>query len=213
MLNEQAEDEAGFTLVELMMASMILMVVLVLFLSMLTSLTNSEHRAQALVSNEQAVRFELTQLAREVRAANPLVILPTTAEYSNQIKLVLGPSGGTQEVVRWTYDTDPASPTYLRVARELMTDSSSSATVVSRSWFLTRVRNLELGKPIFTYHDAQDQDMVADGDYTNSDIANCAIRVHIELSADSNPGPVPFTEIQDVELRNRLPGGTGCLLK
>ena len=94
-----------------------------------------------------------------------------------------------------------------------MTDSSFSATVVARSWFLTRVRNHEIGKPIFTYHDAENQDMVADGDYTNSDIANCAIRVHIELTADSNPGPIPFTETQDVELRNRLPGGTGCLLK
>ena len=213
MLNNDREAEAGFTLIELVMAMMILMIVLALFFNMLMSLTKSENRAQALVSNEQAVRFELTQLAREVRAANPLVILPTTEQYSNQIELVLGPTGGTQEVVRWTYDTDPDSPTYLQLARELMSDSSSSATVVARSWFLTRVRNLELGKPIFTYHDAQDQDMVADGDYTNADIANCAIRVHIELSADSNPGPLPFTEVQDVELRNRLPGGTGCLLK
>lgn len=213
MLNDNHEDEGGFTLVELMVASMMLVIVVVLFFNMLTSLTSSEHRAQALVSNEQAVRFELTQLAREVRAANPLVVQSTTDSYSNQITLVLGPTGGTQEVVRWTYDTDPDSPTYLQLARELMSDSSFSATVVSRSWFLTRVRNLELGKPIFTYHDAQDQDMVADGDYTNSDIANCSIRVHIELSADSNPGPVPFTETQDVELRNRLPGGTGCLLK
>jgi type II secretory pathway pseudopilin PulG len=213
VLNEEAESEAGFTLVELVMAMMILMVVLALFFNMLVSLTKTEQRAQALVANEQDVRFELTQLAREVRAANPLVVLPTTDQYSNQITLILGPTGGTQEVVRWNYDTDPDSPTYLRLAREVMTDSSFSATVVSRSWFLTRVRNLEIGKPIFTYHDAENQDMVADGDYTNSDIANCAIRVHIELSADSNPGPLPFTEIQDVELRNRLPGGTGCLLK
>lgn len=213
MLNDENDAEAGFTLIELVMAMMILMIVLALFFNMLVSLTNSEHRAQALVSNEQAVRFELTQLAREIRAANPLVVLPTTDQYSNQISLILGPTGGTQEVVRWTYDTNPSSPTYLQLARELMSDSSYSATVVARSWFLTQVRNFELGKPIFTYHDAEGQDMVANGEYTNSDIANCSIRVHIELSADSNPGPIPFTATQDVELRNRLPGGTGCLLK
>jgi hypothetical protein len=30
------------------------------------------------------------------------------------------------------------------------------------------------------------------------------------LSSDSNPGPLPFTETQDVEVRNRLPGNVGC---
>ena len=72
------------------------------------SLTNSEDRSQRLVSNEQNVRFELDQLAREIRAANPIVPLlnaTTAADYRNQIELVLGPTGGTQTVVRWTYDT------------------------------------------------------------------------------------------------------------
>ena len=94
-----------------------------------------------------------------------------------------------------------------------MSDSSDTATVLATSWYLTRVRNVESGIPIFTYFDAYEQDMVANTNYSASDIANCAIRVHIELSSDSNPGPVPFTETQDVELRNRLPGGTGCPLK
>ena len=94
-----------------------------------------------------------------------------------------------------------------------MSDTSQTASVLATSWQLIRVRNVESAKPIFTYYDAADQDMVADGNYTASDIANCAIRVRIELSSDSMPGPLPFTETQDVELRNRLPGGTGCPLK
>jgi hypothetical protein len=36
--------------------------------------------------------------------------------------------------------------------------------------------------------------------------------VHITLTSDSNPGPLPFTETQDVELRNRLPGNAECIL-
>jgi prepilin-type N-terminal cleavage/methylation domain-containing protein len=207
------EEESGFTLVELVVAMGILLLVLGIFFSTLISLTKSEDRAQRLVSNEQNVRFELNQLAREVRAANPLVILDAKDAYSNSIELVLGPTGGTQSVVRWTYDTNPASSTYLRVSRQLMSDSSNTATVLATSWFLTRVRNVENGNPIFRYYDAYDQDMVDNENYTESDIANCAIRVHIELTSDSNPGPLPFTETQDVELRNRLPGGTGCPLK
>jgi type II secretory pathway pseudopilin PulG len=212
VLTERGE-ESGFTLVELVVSIGILLLVLGIFFSTLISLTKSEDRAQRLVSNEQNVRFELNQLAREVRAANPLVILSAKDAYPNSIELILGPTGGTQSVVRWTYDTNPASPTYLRVSRELMSDSSNSATVVARSWFLTRVRNVEIGAPIFRYFDAYDQDMVDNDNYTESDIASCAIRVHIELTSDSNPGPLPFTETQDVELRNRLPGGTGCPLK
>jgi prepilin-type N-terminal cleavage/methylation domain-containing protein len=205
--------EQGFTLIEIMIATSIMLVVLGMLFSTLVSLTKSEDRAQRLVSNEQNVRFEIDQLAREIRAANPLVILDSTTTYSSQIEMVLGPTGGTQTVVRWTYDTDPASPKYEQLSRQLMSDSSDTATVLATSWYLIRVRNVEKGTPLFTYYDANEQDMVADGNYTNSDIANCSIRVHISLSSDSNPGPLPFTETQDVELRNRLPGGTGCPLK
>jgi type II secretory pathway component PulJ len=205
--------DAGFTIVEVVISTAILLLVLAMFFDTLVSLTKSEDRAQRLVANEQSVRFELDQLAREIRAANPLTILATAAAYSNQIEIVLGPTGGTQSVVRWTYDTDPSSPTYEKLDRQLMSDASSSATVLATSWHLIRVRNVESATPVFTYYDAADQDMVADGNYTASDIANCAIRVRIELSSDSMPGPLPFTETQDVELRNRLPGGTGCPLK
>jgi len=205
--------ETGFTIIEVVISTSILLLVLAMFFNTLVSLTRSEDRAQRLVVNEQSVRFELDQLAREIRSSNPLAILTATATYSNQIEMVLGPTGGTQTVVRWTYDTDPASPTYEKLDRQLMSDTSQTASVLATSWQLIRVRNVESAKPIFTYYDAADQDMVADGNYTASDIANCAIRVRIELSSDSMPGPLPFTETQDVELRNRLPGGTGCPLK
>lgn len=209
--NDQAQT--GFTIIEVVISTSILLLVLAMFFNTLVSMTRSEDRAQRLVVNEQSVRFELDQLAREIRSSNPLAVLPATTTYSNQIEMVLGPTGGTQTVVRWTYDTDPASPTYEKLDRQLMSDTSQTASVLATSWQLIRVRNVESAKPIFTYYDAADQDMVADGNYTASDIANCAIRVRIELSSDSMPGPLPFTETQDVELRNRLPGGTGCPLK
>ena len=203
------EREDGFTVIEVTIASAILLTVLAMFFSTLVSLTRSEDRSQRLVSNEQNVRFELDQLSREVRAANPLTVLTNATDYSNEIEFILGPTGGTQSVVRWTYDTDPTSPHYERLSRQLMSDSSTTATVLATSWYLIRVRNVEKGIPIFTLYDALDNDMVASG-FSATDIQNCAIRVAITLTSDSNPGPVPFTETQDVELRNRLPGGVGC---
>ena len=73
--DEDRDDaaEAGFTLIELIVSMSILMLVLGMFFGTLASLTKSEDRAQRLVSNEQAVRFELDQLSREIRAANPIV--------------------------------------------------------------------------------------------------------------------------------------------
>jgi prepilin-type N-terminal cleavage/methylation domain-containing protein len=205
------DREDGFTIIEVMVTTVILLIVLALLLSTLVSLTNSESRAEKLVSNEQNVRFELDQLSREIRAANPLVPLlnaTSAATYDNQIEMVLGPTGGTQTVVRWTYDT-----TNEEMERQVMTDTSATATVVSQSFYLTNVRNVETGTPVFTYYGQQGEDLVAqslaNGGNIN-DAANCAIRVDIVLSSDSNPGPLPFTETQDVEIRNRLPGNVGC---
>ena len=206
-LRNDRRDEDGFTIIEVMMATMILLLVLGMFFNTLVSLTASESRAQKLVSNEQNVRFELDQLSREIRAANPLVPLlnaATAADYSNQIEIVLGPTGGTQTVVRWTYNT-----TTKQLARQLMSNTSATATVLSQSFFLVRVRNADTGTPVFTYYGHHNEDLdaqaLANGGNLH-DPANCAIRVHILLTSDSNPGPVPFSETQDVELRNRLPG-------
>ena len=210
-ISHRQSDEDGFTIIEVMIASSIMVVVLTMFFATLVSLTRSEDRSQRLVSNEQNVRFELDQLAREIRAANPIVPLlnaATAADYSNQIEIVLGPTGGAQKVVRWTYDG-----TTEKMSRELMTDTSSTATVVSRSFFLFRVRNVETATAVFTYYGQHNQNLVSqtltNGGYLH-DPANCAVRVHIVLTSDSNPGPVPFTETQDVEVRNRLPGNVGC---
>ncbi|HTD50214.1 MAG TPA: prepilin-type N-terminal cleavage/methylation domain-containing protein [Acidimicrobiia bacterium] len=204
-------DERGFTIVEVMFTSTILLIVLGMILTTLVSLTNNEKRSESLVNNEQNVRFELDQLARDIRAGNPLVPLPnasSAATYDNQIEMVLGPTGGTQTVVRWTYDT-----TVEQMVRQVMSDTSASATIVTQSFFLNRVRNVETGTPVFVYYGQQGEDLVAqslaNGSNAN-DVANCAIQVHIVLSSDSNPGPLPFTETQDVEIRNRLPGNVGC---
>ena len=204
-------DEQGFTIIEVMISTAILLIVLGMLFTTLVSLTRNEDRSQRLVSNEQNVRFELDQLSREIRAANPLVPLlnaSTAATYDNQIEMVLGPTGGTQTVVRWTYDTVNE-----KMIRQVMTDTSASATVVSQSFFLIRVRNVETGTPVFTYYGQHDEDLVVqalnNGGNTH-DAANCAVRVHIQITSDSNPGPVPFTETQDVEVRNRLPGNVGC---
>jgi len=211
-LRRARSEQSGYTIVEVMVTTAILMIVLVIVFGMLVSLTRNESRSQALVGNEQNVRFEIDQLAREIRAANPLVPLPNSTSasaYSNQIEMVLGPTGGSQSVVRWTYNTAVE-----QMVRQVMSGTGPAATVVSQSFYLVRVRNVESGTPVFSYFGQQNEDLVAQGlalgGNHKDDPANCAIRVGIEISSDSNPGPLPFTQTQDVEVRNRLPGNVGC---
>jgi type II secretory pathway pseudopilin PulG len=200
--------EAGFTLLEVTLASAILLVVMATLFAVLQSLTDTERRTQNLVSNEQGVRFVLTQLAREIRASNPMDTFAVKATYSNQIQVELG-STAPRQVVRWTYDTNSASATYEQLTRQVMADNTALARVVSSLVKLTRVRNVESSTPLFTYFGQSDQNLVT-GSFTAADVGNCAIRVHLTITSDSNPGPRPFTEEQDVEVRNRLPGGLGC---
>lgn len=207
---DRVDDERGMTVIELTIASMILMVVLGVLFSGLISLTRSEKRAGDQVTNEQAVRFVLTQIARDVRAANPVVTFTAKATYSNQIEVVVGATGGTQKVVRYRYDNTMGSATYQTLFREVMSDTTSGASVLTSAKLLTHVRDDQLGATPFTYFDSHQRDLVTTASYTSSDVANCAIRVRITLMSDSTLGPAPFTEQQDVELRNRLPGGIGC---
>lgn len=199
----QEGGDAGFTVVELTVVVMIMMLVLTAFYGLLDTLTKHEHRTQALVGNEQAVRFFINELAREIRSSNPMQTQAVTDAnaYTNSIELALGPSGGTQEYVRWTYN----EATQI-VLREILTGPSGTPTTQTAK--LDRVRNVETGTPFLQYFNQHGQDLVALG--IADDVANCAIRVKITVTSDSNPGPTPFTEIVDAELRNRLPGGVGC---
>jgi hypothetical protein len=63
---------------------------------------------------------------------------------------VLGPTGGTQQAVRWTYDTVKE-----QMVRQVMSDTSASATIVSQAL------NVETSTPVFTYYGQQDEDLVA----------------------------------------------------
>jgi hypothetical protein len=149
-------------------------------------------------------------MQRDLRAANPIDTLSTTAAYSNEVRFELGPTGGTHQYLEWLYDTTPGSPTYRDVLRQIMAGPTST-TVLSQTVEITRAENLAAATAMFTYYDSHNNDLVAANPAAPANVANCAIAVHIQVDADSQPGPQPFSENISVELRNRLPGGiTGC---
>jgi type II secretory pathway pseudopilin PulG len=201
----------GYSLIELCVVTVVMAIVVASMFGALTSLTNSEARVHALVTNQETVRFGLDRLQRDLRAANPVDPSATTSAYGGAVQVELGPNPGTRTFIRWIYDRTVASPTYESLLRQVMSGPATNATVVSQVVVIPRVRNLELGKPVFAYYDAKGADLVANNPNTPANVANCAIRIHVQVNSDTQPGPQPFAENIDIELRNRLPGGiVGC---
>jgi hypothetical protein len=148
-------------------------------------------------------------MQRDLRAAAALDALTASSSYGNQVRFELG-TAGARQYLRWLYDTTPTSPTYRSVLRQVMA-GPTSATVLNQGVVITRAQNLASNTAMFTYFDSRHGDLVAANPTTPANVADCAIAVHIEVDADSQPGPQPFSENMDVELRNRLPGGIiGC---
>lgn len=108
-------------------------------------------------------------------------------------------AGGTDTFVRWTLAGTA-------LTRSILTgpggSASSSRTVISN------VRNLEKSIPMLHYFNSNGDELTATA--TAGDFVNCTVRVHITISSDSDPGPLPFEQNSDVQIRNRLPGGVGC---
>lgn len=215
MRTPRQETERGMTVVEVTIVMAILALVTAMIFGLLVSLTNNERRTQALVANEQEVRFVIGEILRDLRAADPFntYAYPNKATYESHARLELkDPSTGTTTHVRWIYETDPASASYLTLSRQIMSSNAASATVQSSTVKLRRVRNVQRSPsiPLFQYFSQSGKDLIV-GPYSSEDVGDCAIRVKVTISADSNPGPEPFTETADAHLRNRFPGGLGCV--
>jgi type II secretory pathway pseudopilin PulG len=203
MTARRRADDAGFTVVEMVVTCGILSLVLATLLSVLNAQTNASIRIHAVVNSQEDVRFAMTTMARDLRAAEPIVALATAADYANQIQVQLKDgTGASLGYVRWILD-----PTAKTVQRQTL--SGPNGTVTGTTLTLPRVRNADASIPVFRYYDSSGTQLTA-GVATAADFANCTIRVHLSLQADTNPGPLPFLLETDAEVRNRLPGGIGC---
>jgi prepilin-type N-terminal cleavage/methylation domain-containing protein len=207
----RSRSEQGFTLLESVVTVTIMLVVLSVFLGIFDSLNKTQINVMARADNQNDVQVAFDQMVRDVSAANPLDSFVSTTSYPSEAQVEIGPNPGTRTVIRWYYDTTSTSSTYEDLLRQTMSGSSSTATVSSQAVVLTKVRNVESSIPLFTYYDAKGNQLTATGSATLANITNCTVRIHVQVVANPETGPQPFTENTDIELRNRLPGGIeGC---
>jgi type II secretory pathway component PulJ len=197
-LRSRRRDESGATVIEITVASALLMLVLGAVASVLVSLTNAENRGQALVNNQELVRLTLLQIARDLRSANGLTTLSAATQYPYEVDFTA--LDGT--AYRWRLDTSSST---------LKREKSLNGSWQQAGPDLKNVTNGSTSTGVFRYYRASSNLELDPSTSTSNDIANCAIRVHVMITAASYPGPKPFTSEYDVELRNRLPAGIpGC---
>jgi prepilin-type N-terminal cleavage/methylation domain-containing protein len=186
-------DERGMTLVELSIASAVMLIVVTTLVTTLVSMTRNDNIQQARVVNQEQVRQTLLTMSREIRSANPPIVQTDATTYATAFEALVGASNAVQIDVRWRLN-----------GTTLVRDVMSNGTVSSTASVLTNVTS----SPLFQYFDQSGTEITSA--QAPADYVNCAIKVRINVTAAPDTAATPFTESNDVELRNRLPGGVGC---
>ncbi|HEX9683334.1 MAG TPA: hypothetical protein VGA13_09645 [Acidimicrobiales bacterium] len=191
-------EEAGFTIVELAVTMLVMSLVMVGAMAMFASMLTNDRYQQALVNNQEKVRFALLELGRDIRNANPINPHDDVNAYATAIEMSTGPGGGTQTHIRWQL-------TGSTLTRSVLSAPGGAAT--STRVVLDGVDN-DPSSPFLRYFDDQGAEITTI--QTSGDYANCAIRVEMTVFAADDPVGSQFVEQTSAEIRNRLPGGIGC---
>jgi Tfp pilus assembly protein PilV len=196
--------ESGMSMIELMVTVALLMVVTGVLLGSVDNLTATESNAQSRTNNQDEIRQVIYEMAKDVRASNPMVALGGDSngyatDYANRMQIAQGPAQGTQTWVEWKYAGGV-------ITRSNM--SGPNGNVLSSGTKLRGMSN-NASTPLFRYYRSATTEMDPAATLAY-DIANCTIRVVITIQAAPTGRGVPVAVTQSVELRNRVPGGLGC---
>lgn len=196
-VSARARQEVGSTMLEMVISSAMLGLVLTSVLSFMTSAASNERFQQARVSNQESVRLVMIEVARDIRNANPLLALPTSASFATSFEVALGPREGPLTYARWNL-----------VGSDLVRSvlSGPGGTVLSSGVKLRGITTWSL-----RYFDRNDVE-ITEADLPG-DFVNCTDRVVISVTAGIDGAAKAFTENHDVQLRNHLlsqEGSNGC---
>jgi hypothetical protein len=121
----------------------------------------------------------------DLQRANPI-----QSGTASQVSLTVGPTGGSQQTVTWTYTS---------ATGQLTRAVDGGRPVVE----LTGVVNATTGAPMFTYSDPG-------GASSASNVASCTTRVTVAILINPVRASHPYADTMDVELANRAPGSVPC---
>lgn len=187
-LARRAYDETGSTMIEMALSSAMLALVMTSVLGFMTSSASNERFQQARVENQESVRLVMTQVAKDLRNANPLLPLADSTSFASSFEVALGPTEGPLSYARWNL-----------VGTDLVRSSLSgpNGTVLSSGVKLSGISAWSL-----KYFDRNDVEITAAD--LPGDFVNCTSRVVISIASQTNEDAKGFVEYHDVQLRNHL---------
>jgi hypothetical protein len=143
------------------------------------------------------VRVTMLAFEHDIQAANPLDAESSLAVYPDTILITIGPTGGTQETVTWSY-----SSTTDQLTRSV-TSNGTTATVVE----LSDVTNGSAA--VFSYFGPSGTNLVTAPSATASAVPACTTRVRVSLVVSVKAAPT-VSQTEDIQLGNVTPGSLSC---
>jgi len=206
MLRKARErEDSGFTLVEVLVVSGIFLMVLSLLLTTLEIAVRQERRTTAIVDNQFRVMNALQSMTREIRGANPIETAGVAT--SEDMRFALTVSNGSVSAgdrATWRFLVDGQG--------RLLQQKIEGGAVAFERLLVRQILNTQ-NQPLFRYFDEDHEELTTTGadQVLPSVIAQCTVRVVIDvISASDLQGAPPYRATTDVQVRNKLPGGTGC---
>ncbi len=215
-------DEGGYSLPELLIASVVMIVVLSATLSVLDASSRNARRSEQLNEQQERVRAGVDYLARDLRSiAGPDSSAPAIERMSGY-ELVsrsvdpLAQSQNAKRVRRVRYCLDQAAPEAARLWRQVQTWSTAapppldtttacpdSAYGSSQALAETVVNRRDgLNRPVFTFDSAD-----------RAAVSSVGARLFVDLDVNERPPEVALTSTvflrnQDLGTRNRVPSAS-----
>jgi prepilin-type N-terminal cleavage/methylation domain-containing protein len=193
----QDDDQAGFTLIELVVVTTLLLVVLGSILGMLESLTSAQATTSTRIDDAQSARLTLAQFSHDVRSAASVVAPPVPSDYATTVDVILNDSGHTE--VQWVYD-----PVAQTLTRNVVTSGQPSATSV-----LDGVANGTGPPPVFAWLAADGTNLITAAWATTADVAHCAVVVQATVVYGIHRHLAPQTQQVQTALANPV-HAPGC---
>lgn len=197
---KRRRGQSGFSMVEVSVAMAISSIVVAALAGVLMSQARAERKIRAFSDNQEEVRQAMVTLQRDLRSAEPLLVLSSSADYRSRVDLSVYDEidSGTPATVTWRVDT---------TSQELVREEHLGSGATVTTYRLREVTSAS-AEPLFSYFKANGTELVPGTDAA-ADITACSSKVHIRLVAAPNAGG-GFARLEsDVQLRNRRPG-TGC---
>jgi type II secretory pathway pseudopilin PulG len=190
------DGEAGFTLVELMVAMTISIVILAMMATMVAVYSKAD---ASVVNNADAasqVRLTLLQLQSDIQSANPLATLSSVSAYDDELEMTTQPSG---RLITWKYS----------YTTEELTRQIGTATPAVELTDVTNGNPAAGGEAVFSYYDHCSTNLVTEAEATPASVSASATEVEVSVAV-AGLDTAPYGSTTTTHIMAQPPGTNLC---